>query len=124
MPVGKVIGISTVSVIVELQVPSNNWSLIGGIDVILILFLDTKMVFKKELEELESRSVRRLRELRVVRCRVNESGSKRADGLRQMNFATQSRSMQPSAHEAVFWGLWTIFLRLWGLQAQPWWLEP
>ena len=77
-PVGKVIGISAVSVIAELQVPSNKWSLIGGIDIVLILFLDTKMVFKKELEEPESRSVRRSRELRVVRCRVNESRSKKS----------------------------------------------
>ena len=82
MPVGKVIGISAVSVIVELQVPSNKQSPIGGIEIILILFLDTRMVSKKELEELESSSVRRPRELRVIRCRVNESGSKRADTLR------------------------------------------
>src|SRR5882757_2240999 len=95
----------------ELQVPSNKWSLIGGIDVVLILFLDTKMVSKKESEEPESRSVRRSRELRVVRCRVNESGSKRADTLRRTNFAIWSRSMQPSACEAVSWGLQIIFLR-------------
>ena len=78
-PVGKVIGISVVSVIVELQVPSNKRSLIRGIDVVLISFLDTKMVSKKESEEPESRSVRRSRELRVIRCKVNESGSKRVD---------------------------------------------
>ena len=60
-PDGKVIGISAVSVIVELQVPSNKRSPIGGIDLVLILILDTKRVSKKESEEPESRSVRRSR---------------------------------------------------------------
>ena len=123
-PDGKVIGISAVSVIVELQVPSNKRSPIGGIDLVLILFLDTKRVSKKESEEPESRSVRRSRKLRVVRCRVKESGSKRADALSRTNFATRSRSTQPSAREAVSRGLWTIFLRPRGLQTQAWRHEP
>jgi hypothetical protein len=58
-PVGKVIGISAVSVIMELQVPLNKRSPIGVIDFVLILILDTKSESKKESEELESRRVGR-----------------------------------------------------------------
>jgi hypothetical protein len=103
---------SAVSVIMEFQVPSNKQSPIGVIDFILILILDTKSESKKESEELESRRVGRDNDFRMVRQMVKESGSKRVDALSQMNFATWSRSMQPSAHEAVPWGLQTIFLKL------------
>jgi len=48
-------------------------------------------------------------EFGIVREMKRESGSKRADVLRQTYLATQSRSMQPSGHVA-FWGLQTIFL--------------
>jgi hypothetical protein len=110
-PVGKVIGTSAVSVIMELQVPSNKWSPIGVIDFILILILDTKSESKKESEELESRRVGSDNDFRMVRQMVKESGSKRADALSQTNFTTRSTSMQPSAREAVSWGLQTIFLK-------------
>jgi hypothetical protein len=119
LPVGKDIGSSAVSVIMELQVPSNKRSLIGEIDVVLILFLDTKSESKKESDDPELRRVGKDNEFKVVRRIVNESGSKRADMLSQTNFATQSRSTQPSAHEAVSWGLRTIFLRPQGLPTRP-----
>jgi hypothetical protein len=111
LPVRKVIGSSAVSVIMELQVPSNKWSPIGVIDFVLFLFLDTKSESKKESEEPELRRVGRDNDFRMVRQMVKESGSKRADALSQTNFATWSRSTQPSACEAVPWGLWTIFLK-------------
>jgi hypothetical protein len=123
-PVGKVIGISVVSVIMKLQVPSNKRSLIGVIDFVLILILDTKSESKKESEELESRRVGRDNDFRMVRQMVKESGSKRVDMLSQTNFTTRSRSMQPSAREAVPWGLWTIFLKPWTPSAQPWRRRP
>jgi hypothetical protein len=119
-PVRKVIGSSTVLVIMELQVPSNKWSLIRVIDFVLILILDTKSESKKESEELESRRVGRDNDFRMVRQMVKESGSKRADALSRTNFTTWSRSMQPSAREAVPWGLRTIFLKLWTPSARPW----
>jgi hypothetical protein len=119
LPVGKVIGSSAVLVIMELQVPSNKWSPIGVIDFILILILDTKSESKKESEEPESRRVGRDSDFRMVRQMVKESGSKRADTLSWMNFATRSRSTQPSACEAVPWGLQTIFLKPRTLSAQP-----
>jgi hypothetical protein len=112
-PVRKVIGSSVVSVIMELQVPSNKQSPIGVIDFILFLFLDTKSESKKESEEPESRRIGRDSDFRMVRQMVKESGSKRADALSQTNFATWSRSTQPSAYEAVPWGLQTIFLKPW-----------
>jgi hypothetical protein len=93
----------------ELQVPSNKWSPIGVIDFVLILFLDTKSESKKESEEPESRRVGRDNDFRMVRQIVKESGSKRADMLSQTNFATWSRSMQPSAREAVPWGCGLFF---------------
>jgi hypothetical protein len=111
-PVRKVIGSFTVSVIMELQVPLNKQSPIGVIDFVLILILDTKSESKKESEEPELRRVGRDNDFRMVRQMVKESGSKRADVLSQMKFATWSRSMQPSAHEAVPWGLRIIFLKL------------
>jgi hypothetical protein len=120
LPVGKVIGISAVFVIMELQVPSNKRSLIGVIDFILILILDTKSESKKESEEPESRRVGRDNDFRMVRQMVKESGSKRADVLSWTNFATWSRSTQPSAHEAVPWGLRTISLKPWTPLARPW----
>jgi hypothetical protein len=120
LPVGKVIGISAVSVIMELQVPSNKRSPIGVIDFVLILILDTKSESKKESEELESRRVGRDNDFRMVRQMVKESGSKRVDALSQTNFTTWSRSTQPSAREAVPWGLRTIFLKLQTLSARPW----
>ena len=123
-PVGKDIGSSAVSVIVELQVPSNKRSPIREIDVILILILDTKGESKKESDDPESRRVGKDNEFKVVRQIVNESGSKRADALSQTNFVTRSRSTQPSACEAVSWGLWTIFLGPWGPPARPWWCKP
>jgi hypothetical protein len=119
-PVRKVIGSSAVSVIMELQVPSNKQSPIGVIDFILILILDTKSESKKESEEPESRRVGRDNDFRMVRQMVKESGSKRVDTLSQMNFTTQSRSTQPSACEAVPWGLWTIFLKPQTPSARPW----
>jgi hypothetical protein len=94
-PVGKVIRSSTVLVIMELQVPSNKWSLIRVIDFILFLFLDTKSESKKESEEPELSRVGRDNNFRMVRQMVKESGSKRADTLSWTNFATWSRSMQP-----------------------------
>jgi hypothetical protein len=120
LPVGKVIRSSAVSVIMELQVPSNKRSPIGVIDFVLILILDTKSESKKESEELESRRVGRDNDFRMVRQMVKESGSKRADTLSRTNFVTRSRSMQPSAHEAVPWGLRTIFLKPRTPSAQPW----
>jgi hypothetical protein len=120
LPVGKVIRSSAVSVIMELQVPSNKWSPIRVIDFVLILILDTKSESKKESEEPESRRVGRDNDFRMVRQMVKESGSKRADTLSQMNFVTWSRSTQPSAHEAVPWGLQTIFLKPQTPSAQPW----
>jgi hypothetical protein len=119
-PVRKVIRISAVSVIMELQVPSNKQSPIGVMDFVLILILDTKSESKKESEEPESRRVGRDNDFRMVRQMVKESGSKRADTLSRTNFVTQSRSMQPSAHEAIPWGLQTIFLKLRTPSAQPW----
>jgi hypothetical protein len=119
-PVRKVIGISAVSVIMELQVPSNKQSPIRVIDFILMMILDTKSESKKESEEPESRRVGRDNDFRMVRQMVKESGSKRVDALSQMNFATRSRSTQPSAREAVPWGLRTIFLKPWTLSARPW----
>jgi hypothetical protein len=106
-----------VSVIMELQVPSNKRSPIGVIDFVLILILDTKSESKKESEEPESRRVGRDNDFRMVRQIVKESGSKRVDMLSRTNFATRSRSMQPSAREAVPWGFQTIFLKLWTLSA-------
>jgi hypothetical protein len=85
LSVGKGIGSSVVSVIMELQVPSNKRSLIRVIDFILILILDTKSESKKESEEPESRRVGRDNDFRMVRQMVKESGSKRADTLSQMN---------------------------------------
>jgi hypothetical protein len=119
-PVGKVIRSSTVLVIMELQVPSNKWSLIRVIDFILFLFLDTKSESKKESEEPELSRVGRDNNFRMVRQMVKESGSKRADALSRTNFATWSRSTQPSACEAVPWGLWTIFLKPQTPSARPW----
>jgi hypothetical protein len=119
-PVGKVIGSSAVSVIMELQVPSNKQSLIGVIDFVLILILDTKSESKKESEEPESRRVGRDNYFRMIRQIVKEFGSKRVDALSQMNFVTWSRSMQPSACEAVPWGLRTIFLKPRTLLARSW----
>jgi hypothetical protein len=119
-PVGKVIRISAVLVIMELQDPSNKQSPIGVIDFVLILILDTKSESKNESEEPELRRVGRDNDFRMVRQMVKESGSKRADTLSQTNFATRSRSTQPSAHEAVPWGLQTIFLKLRTPLAQPW----
>jgi hypothetical protein len=116
-PVGKVIGISMVLVIMELQVPSNKRSLIGVIDFVLMLFLDTKSESKKESEELESRRVGRDNDFRMVRQMVKESGSKRADTL---SWTKRSRSTQPSAHGAVPWGLQTIFLKPQTPLARPW----
>jgi hypothetical protein len=113
-----------VSVIMELQVPSNKRSPIRVIDFVLILFLDTKSESKKESEEPESRRVGRDNDFRMVRQMVKESGSKRVDVLSQMNLVTRSRSMQPSAREAVPWGLWTIFLKLQTLSARPWRCRP
>jgi hypothetical protein len=84
-PVRKVIRSSVVSVIMELQVPSNKWSLIGVIDFVLILILDTKSESKKESEEPESRRVGRNNDFRMVRQMVKESGSKRADTLSWTN---------------------------------------
>jgi hypothetical protein len=109
-----------VSVIMDLQVPSNKQSPIGVIDFVLILILDTKSESKKESEELELRRVGRDNDFRMVRQMVKESGSKRADMLSRTNFVTQLRSTQPSAHEAVPWGLRTIFLKPRTLSAQPW----
>jgi hypothetical protein len=80
-PVGKVIGISAVLVIMELQVPSNKRSPIRVIDFVFMLFLDTKSESKKESEEPESRRVGRDNYFRMVRQMVKESGSKRADAL-------------------------------------------
>jgi hypothetical protein len=117
LPVGKVIRSSTVLVTMELQVSSNKQSLIRVIDFILILILNTKSEFKKESEELESRRVGRDNDFKIVRQMVKESESKRADTLSQANFVTRSRSMQPSAHEAIPWGLQTIFLKPWTLSA-------
>jgi hypothetical protein len=119
-PVRKVIRSSTVLVIMELQVPSNKRSPIGVIDFILILILDTKSESKKESEEPELRRVGRDNDFRMVRQMVKESGSKRADALSQTNFATRSRSTQPSAHEAVPWGLRTIFLKPRTPSARTW----
>jgi hypothetical protein len=116
-PVGKFIRSSAVSVIMELQVPLNKRSPIGVIDFVLILILDTKSESKKESEEPESRRVGSDNDFRMVRPMVKESGSKRADVLSRMNFTTQSKSMQPSAREAVPWGLQTIFLKPWTLLA-------
>jgi hypothetical protein len=118
--VGKVIRSSAVSVIMELQVPSNKQSPIGVIDFVSILILDTKSESKKESEEPELRRVGRDNDFRMVRQMVKESGSKRADMLSQTNFVTWSTSMQPSACEAVPWGLWTIFLKLQTLLARSW----
>jgi hypothetical protein len=123
-PVGKVIRTSVVSVIMELQVPLNKQSLIRVIDFIFIFILDAKSEPKKESEELELRRVGRDNDFRMVRQMVKESGSNRVDTLSQTNFTTQSRSMQPSAHEAVPWGLWTIFLKLQTLLARPWRRRP
>jgi hypothetical protein len=126
-PVGKVIRISVVLVIMELQVPLNKRSPIGVIDFVLILILDTKSESKKESEEPELRRVGRDNDFRMVRQIVKESGSKRADTLSRTNFATWSRSKQPSARKAVLWGLWTIFLKPQTPSAQPWrhrpWLQ-
>jgi hypothetical protein len=119
-PVGKVIRISAVSVIMELQVPLNKQSPIGVIDFVLMLFLDTKSESKKESEEPESRRVGRDNDFIMVRQMVKESGSKRADALSRTNFATWSRSTQPSAREAVPWGLRTIFLKPRTPSARPW----
>jgi hypothetical protein len=119
-PVGKVIRISAVSVIMELQVPLNKRSPIGVIDFVLILLLDTKSESKNKSEELESRRVGRDNDFRMVRQMVKESGSKRADVLSRTNFATWSRSTQPSAREAVPWGLRTIFLKPRTPSARPW----
>jgi hypothetical protein len=74
-PVGKVIRSSAVLVIMELQVPSNKWSPIGEIDVIVILILDTKSEFRKELEDPELRRVGKDNEFKVVRQMVNGNGS-------------------------------------------------
>jgi hypothetical protein len=127
LSVGKVIGSSMVSVIMELQVPLNKQSLIRVIDFILILILDTKSESGKESEELESKRVGRDNDFKMVRQMVNESGSKRADALSWTNFVIWSRSMQPSAHEAVLWGLQIIFLKPWTPSAWPWrcmqWLQ-
>jgi hypothetical protein len=113
-----------VSVIMELQVPSNKRSPIGVIDFVLILILDTKSKSKKESEELESRRVERDNYFRMVKQMVNESGSKRVDVLSWMNFATWLRSTQPSAREAIPWGLQTIFLKLRTPSARPWRRRP
>jgi hypothetical protein len=123
-PVRKVIRSSAVLVIMELQVPSNKQSPIRVIDFVLILILDTKSESKKKSEEPESRRVGRDNDFRMVRQMVKESGSKRADVLSQMNFVTWSRSTQPSACEAVPWGLWTIFLKLRTPSARPWRRRP
>jgi hypothetical protein len=81
LPVGKAIRSSAVSVIMELQVPSNKQSPIRVIDFVLILILNTKSESKKESEEPESRRVGRDNDFRMVRQMVKESGSKRADTL-------------------------------------------
>jgi hypothetical protein len=70
-------------------------------DFVLILILDIKSKSKKESEELELRRVGRDNNFRMVRQIVKESGSKRVDALSQTNFVTRSRSMQPSACDAV-----------------------
>jgi hypothetical protein len=119
-PVRKVIGSSAVLVIMELQVPSNKWSLIRVIDFVLILILDKKSESKKESEEPELRRVGRDNNFRMVRQMVKESGSKRVDTLSWTNFATRSRSTQSSACEVALWGLRTIFLKPQTPSAQPW----
>jgi hypothetical protein len=101
LPVGNVIGSLAIWVMVELGVPSNKQSLIGGIVVIVILCLDTNDESKKQWDEPESIRVCIDREFGIVRDIKRESGLERADALSQMNFATRSRSTQPSAREDI-----------------------
>ena len=58
MPVGNVIGISTASVMMELQVPSKRRSPMGGTAKVGMLWVLANVECKKQCEELESISVR------------------------------------------------------------------
>ena len=117
-PDGKVIGSLAICEMMELQVPSNRWSLIGEIVVVVTLCLDTNDKSRKQWEEPESIRVCIDREFGIVRDMKRESGSERADALSWMNFATQSRSTQPSVREDITWGLRTIFLNPQSLSTQ------
>ena len=57
MPVGNVIGISVASVMMELQVPSKRWSLMGGTAKVGMLWGLVNVESKKQCEEPESISV-------------------------------------------------------------------
>ena len=57
MPVGNVIGISTASVMMELQVPSKRRSLMGGTAKVRMLWVLANVESKKQCEEPESISV-------------------------------------------------------------------
>src|ERR1700733_889579 len=99
-PVGKVNGISAFCVMIELQVPSNNRSPIGGTAMVGILWLLTKVVSMKQCEEPESIRVQIRRVGVIVKVTKSDSGSERADVLSRTNAATRSRSTQPSARVA------------------------
>src|ERR1700733_2558971 len=100
IPVRKVIGISAFCVMIELQVPSNNWSPIGGTAMVVILWFLTKVVSIKQCEEPESIRVQIRRVGVIVKVIKSDSGSERVDVLSQTNAAMQLRSMQPSAQVA------------------------
>src|SRR3984885_8241513 len=99
-PVGKVIGISAFCVMIELQVPSNNQSPIGGTAMVWILWFLTKVVSMKQCEEPESIRVRIRRVGVIVKVTKSDSGSERADVISRTNAAMRSRSTQPSARVA------------------------
>ena len=82
---------------IELQVPSNKRSPIGGTEVVKMLLSETNVESKKQWEDPESISVRVEREY-VGRDRVTkrESGLERADALNRMKLAMRVRSTQSS----------------------------
>jgi hypothetical protein len=62
VPVRKSTGISTACEIMELQVPSNRWSTMGGTTIVGILWLSTNAVSMKQCKEPESMRVQTGRE--------------------------------------------------------------
>ena len=60
--VGESIRISAACVIMELQVPSNRWSPMGGTTVVGMLWWSTKCLSMKQCEEPESMRVQTGRE--------------------------------------------------------------
>ena len=126
-PEGKLVGNSTVEVIMEFEVPSKSWSGIGGMGNVQSLWMEVNTESRKQCVEPESTKVGMVipGTKVVVSWSVKEFGLERADALRHRSTEAPTRSMQPWSGAGAK-GLLPIFLAPWqrsycpGLSLQSW----